>query len=176
MKIAILGFGKEGQSAYRYYDKAGNDITVHDNDSKIHLPNGTSAILGDDAFTELDSYGYDLLVRSPGLRIDKAQIKTPITTPTVEFMKVCPAEIIGVTGTKGKGTTATLIEQMLTESGQRTHLLGNIGAPALDELPNIKPSDLVVYEMSSFQLYDIQSSPHVAVCLFAQRPCRIPCS
>lgn len=166
MKIAILGFGKEGQSAYRYYDKAGNDITVHDNDSKIHLPNGTSAILGDDAFTELDSYGYDLLVRSPGLRIDKAQIKTPITTPTSEFMKVCPAEIIGVTGTKGKGTTATLIEQMLTESGQRTHLLGNIGAPALDELPNIKPSDLVVYEMSSFQLYDIQSSPHVAVCLF----------
>ncbi len=166
MKIAILGFGKEGQSAYRYYDKAGNDITVHDNDSKILLPNGTSAILGDDAFVELDSYGYDLLVRSPGLRIDKAQIKTPITTPTAEFMKLCPAEIIGVTGTKGKGTTATLIEQMLTESGQRTHLLGNIGAPALDELPNIKPSDLVVYEMSSFQLYDIQSSPHVAVCLF----------
>lgn len=166
MKIAILGFGKEGQSAYRYYDKAGNDITVHDNDSKIHLPNGTSAILGDDAFAELDSYGYDLLLRSPGLRIDKAQIKTPITTPTAEFMKLCPAEIIGVTGTKGKGTTATLIEQMLTESGQRTHLLGNIGAPALDELPNIKPSDVVVYEMSSFQLYDIQSSPHVAVCLF----------
>lgn len=166
MKIAILGFGKEGQSAYRYYDKAGHDITIHDNDSKIHLPSGTQAVLGDTALNDLDSYGYDLIARSPGLRIDKTQIKTPITTPTAEFMKVCPAEIIGVTGTKGKGTTATLIEQMLTESGQRTHLLGNIGTPALDELPNIKPSDLVVYEMSSFQLYDIQSSPHVAVCLF----------
>ncbi len=166
MKIAILGFGKEGESAYHYYNKPNNDITIHDNNSKIQLPSGARAVLGEDAFNDLDSYGYDLLVRSPGLRIDISQIKTAATTPTNEFMKVCPAEIIGITGTKGKGTTATLIDQMLTQSGHRTHLLGNIGAPALDELPNIKPSDLVVYEMSSFQLYDIQSSPHVAVCLF----------
>ncbi len=165
MKIAILGFGKEGQSAYRYYNKIDNDITIHDNDNQKQLPSGVQAVVGEGAFAELDSYSYDLLVRSPGLRIDRANIKTAITTPTAEFMKVCPAEIIGVTGTKGKGTTATLIEHILTESGQRTHLLGNIGAPALDELPNIEPSDVVVYEMSSFQLYDIQASPHVAVCL-----------
>lgn len=165
MKIAILGFGKEGESAYRYYNTTDNVITIHDNDSQKQLPSDAQSLVGDDAFADLDSYGYDLLVRSPGLRIDSTNISTPVTTPTAEFMKACPAEIIGVTGTKGKGTTATLIEHILIESGRRTHLLGNIGAPALDELPNIEPSDVVVYEMSSFQLHDIQSSPHVAVCL-----------
>ena len=165
MKIAILGFGKEGQSAFRFFNKPENEIFVHDNDLNAELPEDVEFVLGENAFNNLDSYGYDLLVRSPGLRLIEETINTPITTPTNEFFKNCKADIIGVTGTKGKGTTCTLISEILIESGRKTHLVGNIGAPALDELDSIEKNDIVVYEMSSFQLYDIQKSPHVAVCL-----------
>lgn len=165
MKIAILGYGREGQSAYRYWNKPENELVVHDNNSKLELEAGIQAVLGAGAFIDLDSHKYDLLVRSPGLRLDFDKIKTPITTLTNEFMKQCPAEIIGITGTKGKGTTSTLIYEILTLAGYKTHLLGNIGTPALDILSQISKDDLVVYEMSSFQLFDIASSPHVAVCL-----------
>ena len=165
MKIAILGYGKEGQSAYRHFNNLENEIFIHDNNLDIELPEDVECVLGKDAFVNLDNYGYDLLVRSPGLRIIEDTLDTPVTTPTNEFLKACKAEIIGVTGTKGKGTTCTLISQILIESGRKVHLLGNIGAPALDELASIKENDLVVYEMSSFQLFDIQKSPHVAVCL-----------
>jgi UDP-N-acetylmuramoylalanine--D-glutamate ligase len=165
MKIAILGFGKEGQSAYRYFDKPENEIFIHDNNLDVELPEDVESVLGEDAFINLDSYKYDLLVRSPGLRLSEETISTQITTPTNEFFKACKAEIIGVTGTKGKGTTCTLISEILIETGRKVHLLGNIGAPALDELDSIDKDDLVVYEMSSFQLFDIQKSPHVAVCL-----------
>jgi len=165
MKIAILGFGREGQSAYQYWDKPENQITIHDNNSNLQLPADAESVLGDGAFEALDSYGYDLMVRTPGLRLDFAKIKTPITTVTNEFIKKCPAPIIGVTGTKGKGTTATLIYEILSRAGYQSHLLGNIGMPALDELSNINAQDVVVYEMSSFQLFDVTTSPHVAVCL-----------
>ncbi|MCX6804896.1 MAG: UDP-N-acetylmuramoyl-L-alanine--D-glutamate ligase [Patescibacteria group bacterium] len=165
MKIAILGYGKEGQSAFRHWSKSSNEITIHDNDLNKNIPKGVASVLGPDALMGLDNYGYQLLVRSPGLRIQTSSIKTPITTPTNEFLQSCKAPIIGVTGSKGKGTTATLVYKILRQAGITAHLLGNIGTPALDELQNIKSSDVVIYEMSSFQLYDVDSSPQVAVCL-----------
>lgn len=164
MKIAILGFGKEGESAFRYWDHQDNQIVIHDNNEHIKTPEGASIVSGQNAFVDLDKYQYDLLVRSPGLRLSEG-ISTPVTTPTKEFMRHCPAPIIGVTGTKGKGTTATLIAKILTIAGRKVHLLGNIGNPALDELSKVRPDDIVVFEMSSFQLFDIDMSPHVAVCL-----------
>ena len=165
MKIAILGFGREGQSAFNYWSDSKNQITIHDNNSGLQLPSEAKAVLGNSAFENLDNYGYDLMVRTPGLRLDFDSIKTPITTGTNEFLDKCPCPVIGVTGTKGKGTTATLIFEILSRAGYRSHLLGNIGVPALDELPNIRQQDFVVYEMSSFQLFDVTQSPHVAVCL-----------
>ncbi len=164
MKIAILGFGKEGESAFRYWSRQSNDITIHDNDLNKETPEGVETVLGNEALLNLDDYDYDLMVRSPGLRVPEG-LNTPIITPTEEFMQRCPAPIIGVTGTKGKGTTATLISEILSGAGKKVHLLGNIGTPALDELGKIKPADIVVYEMSSFQLFDINVSPHIAVCL-----------
>lgn len=165
MKIGILGFGREGESAYRHWKDQASEIVVHDNNTELNLPDGVGSVLGANALADLDSYGYDLIVRSPGLRLDSTGLKTPITTGTNEFLKKCPAKVIGVTGTKGKGTTSTLIYEILCLAGYKAHLLGNIGSPALDELPNIKKDHVVVYEMSSFQLYDIKKSPDVAVCL-----------
>ena len=135
MKIAILGFGREGQSAFNYWSDSKNQITIHDNNSGLQLPSEAKAVLGNSAFENLDNYGYDLMVRTPGLRLDFDSIKTPITTGTNEFLDKCPCPVIGVTGTKGKGTTATLIFEILSRAGYRSHLLGNIGVPALDELP-----------------------------------------
>ena len=165
MKIAILGFGREGKAAYDYWMGDGNEIVIHDNNESLDLPDDARSVLGKEAFDNLDQYNYDLIVRSPGMRVVLGSIKTPITTSTSEFIKKCEAPIIGVTGSKGKGTTSTLIYKILQESGYNSHLVGNIGTPALDELKNIKSKDIVVYEMSSFQLYDIDTSPHVAVCL-----------
>ena len=66
MKIAILGFGKEGESAFRYWSRQSNDITIHDNDLNKDVPEGVETVLGNEALQNLDDYGYDLMVRSPG--------------------------------------------------------------------------------------------------------------
>ena len=170
MKIAIIGFGVEGQAAYNYW-RNGNDITVCDKKADVQLPPDVTGQLGDGYLENLEQF--DLIVRSPFVRPDalinaaSTDIIPRITSNTNEFMRVCPSRnIIGVTGTKGKGTTSTLIAKMLEAAGKRVHLGGNIGVPALSMLANnITPDDWVVLELSSFQLIDLKQSPHLAVCL-----------
>lgn len=168
MKIAILGFGVEGQSAFKYWLQQTTDITIHDQNPNTDVPLGSKSVLGPEAYNNLDQYGYDFIVRSPGSRIDRQSLSTLVTTPTAEFFEKCPVPIIGVTGTKGKGTTSALINEILMAAGKATHLLGNIGTPALDMLEQIKPGDYVVFELSSFQLIDLPLSPHVAVHLMLE--------
>jgi UDP-N-acetylmuramoylalanine--D-glutamate ligase len=170
MKIAILGYGAQGRSAYDYW-RAGNEITVCDGNEQIALPDDVERRLGPDHLKDLDEF--DLIVRSPIVHPrDIAAANSPaildkVTTVTNEFFRVCPTKnIIGVTGTKGKGTTSTLIAKMLEAAGKQVHLGGNIGIPPLDLLgDDVGPDDWVVLELANFQLIDLKYSPHIAVCL-----------
>ncbi len=126
--------------------------------------------------------GFEVVFRTPGLPYNSPAIQqalakgTKIYSQTKLFFDLCPAKIIGVTGTKGKGTTATLIYRILdaalrpSASGGRdqdskVYLAGNIGKDPFEFLDELKPADLVVLELSSFQLQDLHKSPHVAVVL-----------
>jgi UDP-N-acetylmuramoylalanine--D-glutamate ligase len=164
MKIAIAGYGLEGRANLDYFRGKfpEAEFTIFDENSNLDdVPAGVEMVLGDDAFGQIT--GFDLVIRTAGLAPRKIAQADKHWSSTREFFEECPAEIIGVTGTKGKGTTASFIAAILRAAGQKVHLLGNIGVPALEILPKITANDVVVYELSSFQLWDIEQSPHVAV-------------
>lgn len=160
-KVAILGFGVEGRAAWRYFHEQGAAITILDQKQPTDVPAGVQVEVGPDIFER--AMGYDVVVRTPSIRPDRIKTDGEITSGTKEFFKVCPVPIIGVTASKGKGTIATLIAKMLTASGVTSYLGGNIGIPMLELLPVIKQGDVVVLELSSFQLWDLTQSPHIAV-------------
>ena len=164
MKIAIAGFGVEGQSNYAYWAKdPSNDITIVDENEHTEAPEGVALITGPDAFKKLN--GFDLVVRTAGLSPYEITTDGKIWSATNEFFAQCPAPIVGVTGTKGKGTTSSMLASMFKASGKKTWLVGNIGIPSLEVLAQVQPGDVVVYELSSFQLWDVEQSPDVAVVL-----------
>jgi len=162
-----LGFGREGKSVLKFlkrnpaYKKAA--ITILDQK------------LNKDYLKNLDSF--DLVFRSPGVPYNLPEIKAALkkgvkfSSSTKLFFDLCQSSIIGITGTKGKGTTSTLLYQILKnwqksvspKQRRRILLAGNIGKPALEILPKINKRALVVLELSSFQLQDLQKSPQVAV-------------
>ena len=170
MKIAIIGYGSQGRSAYEYWRENG-EVTVCDQKENTAVPTDVHTQFGPDYLSALDQY--DLIVRSPSIHprdivaANSEAILAKVTTVTNEFMRVCPTKnIIGVTGTKGKGTTSTLIAHMLASAGKTVHLGGNIGIPPLELLKqNIQSDDWVVLELANFQLIDLHHSPHIGVCL-----------
>lgn len=167
MRVAIIGYGVEGQAALRYFGERGEQLTVFDENAAVKkkMPAGVEF---KHATTNFLANGFDIVVRSPAVRPDKIITDGTRTSVTQLFLENCPAPIIGVTGTKGKGTTASLIFEILKAAGKRVHLAGNIGRPAIDLLPDVSPRDIVVLELSSFQLWDVTISPQTAVVLMME--------
>ncbi len=170
MKLALVGYDVEGQASYRYFASLADEIVIFDEaeSPRAAPPEGTKVICGPQALESLKSMSFDKVIRTPSLAPAKLRGVLNVTTATKEFFTSCPAPIIGVTGTKGKGTTCSLIARMLEAAGKKVWLVGNIGKPALDVLNDIKPEHIVVYELSSFQLWDLDQSPHVAVVLMIE--------
>ncbi|MBI2621446.1 MAG: UDP-N-acetylmuramoyl-L-alanine--D-glutamate ligase [Candidatus Levybacteria bacterium] len=153
-KIAVIGEGLEGKSSASYLRKQGAEVTILDIKQ------------GKDYLKDLDKY--DLIVRSPGIKLSKIEKLVPkdkITSQAKLFFDLAKGAIIGVTGTKGKGTTASLIYEMLKTSGKDAYLGGNIGVPPFEFLDKLNKESWVVLEISSFQLQDLKKSPHIAVVL-----------
>lgn len=169
MQVAIIGFGVEGRSALHYWQDQGANVTVCDQDTTITLPTHVSGQLGGGYLTNLDKF--DIVVRSAGIHPDVILQENPtigpkLTTIINEFVRVCPTpHIIGITGTKGKGTTSTLTATMLEAAGFKVFLGGNIGRSPLDFLAQISPDDWVVLELSSYQLHDFHERIPLAACL-----------
>lgn len=169
-KVGILGYGREGQSVARYLAKHGINPVLFDSNPKNVEQSQLEYYTGPSYLSELPKV--DVLFRSPGIwRLQKELINFEasggvITSQTIFFFENAPAIIIGVTGTKGKGTTTSLAYNIAKNSDKSCYLTGNIGlTEPLDFLDNLKPTDLVYYELSSFQLQDLQHSPHVGVIL-----------
>ena len=169
MKIAILGFDVEGRASFDYFASKGHDVSIRDRNSEAVVPENIESLLGDAYLNDLDQY--DLLVRTPGLHPSKIlesnpNVKDKITTHVNEFFSSCPTKnIIGVTGTKGKGTTSTLITKLLEAFGKQVKLGGNLGLPPLTFIDSLSSDSWVVLELSNFQLIDLKYSPYIAVCL-----------
>lgn len=168
LKVAIIGFGSEGLSAYKYFLNQGADITIYDEQANPMqaVPPGIKFISGPNCFADLT--GFDKVIRFPAIAPNRFKTDGERSSLTIEFIKACPAPVIGVTGSKGKGTTSSLIHLILENAGIRSHLAGNIGVPALDILPDVRPTDVVVLELSSFQLWDWHQSPAVGVVLMVE--------
>lgn len=178
-KIAILGFGSEGQAILNYLLKNGISTAILDEAPPDKLDNdklqnlnslGLETNFGPDAFKNLNKF--DVVFRSPGVMrlrpelISAEQNGVVITSQVKWFFEHCPGKIIGVTGTKGKGTTSALIQAMLQTAGKNSYLTGNIGkTEPLDIVDNLGQDDWIVYELSSFQLQDLDISPHIGIVL-----------
>ena len=171
MNIAIVGFGLQGRSVYEFYKSKNNQITICDKVTPDDLPSDVETQIGEGYLNRLDRF--ELIFRSPSVHPDQIvkynnrDILTKVTSNTNEFMRLVPTKnVIGITGTKGKGTTSVLIYKMLQAMNKRVHLGGNFGVPPLDLLrENIGPDDYVVLELANFQLIDLKYSPHLGVCL-----------
>lgn len=164
-KILILGFGREGKSTYNYIRKhlPNKVLTIADkNKTEIDDAN-VSIVYGDDYLNCLCDF--DIVFKSPGIAFledDMYPETTEITCQTDMFLRFCKPVVVGITGSKGKTTTSTLIYEMLKAGGVNTCLIGNIGVPVFekaDEDENL----VAVIEMSSHQLEFTKASPHVAV-------------
>jgi UDP-N-acetylmuramoylalanine--D-glutamate ligase len=159
-KVAIVGYGVEGKSAHHYFAARDAKITIFDEKRPPGVVEGTEVRVGPFG----DFTGYDLVVRSPSIQPDRIHTNGRVTSVTKEFFAEFGTErIIGITASKGKGTTASLVYEMLKAAGKRVHLAGNIGVPALDVLAEAREGDYVVLELSSFQLWDLSQSPHIAI-------------
>lgn len=171
--ICILGFGMEGKSTYNFIRRHLSDkfITIIDkkdvsnldlikNDKYINI------IHGENYLDNLDKY--DLIIKTPGISfkdMDITNIKNKITSQLELILEVFKNNIIGITGTKGKSTTSSLIYKILSDQGKDVYLLGNISIPIFDDIEKYDENTILVIEMSALQLEFVELSPHIGIIL-----------
>jgi UDP-N-acetylmuramoylalanine--D-glutamate ligase len=173
-RICLLGFGIENRALLDFLilKKVKCEIMISDANAvgtgHALFPSNVKIITGKNYDKNLDQF--DIIFRIAGYplfskELLKAKKKgVAISSATKLFFDLCPTKnIIGVTGTKGKGTTSSLIAHILKSSKKRVFFGGNIGTPMFSFLNKIKQSDYVVLELSSFQLEDLEVSPHISV-------------
>lgn len=174
-RIAIMGIGVSNTPLIEKMLEARLDVTAFDKRQRsafggqieVLEEKGLHVCLGPDYLDHLS--GSDVIFRTPGMRPDLPQILSAVeqgaelTSEMEVFMSLCPCRIVAVTGSDGKTTTTTIIAGLLKASGYRTFVGGNIGHPLLCEVDQIQPDDIVVLELSSFQLMTMRQSPAVAV-------------
>ncbi len=164
-KILILGFGREGKSTYNYIRKhlPEKHLTIGDMNKPVIEDNNVSIVYGENYLECLGDY--DIVFKSPGIAFLDDNMypeTTEITCQTDMFLRFSKPTVVGVTGSKGKTTTSTLIYEMLKAGGVNTCLIGNIGVPVFEKADEDE-SLVAVIEMSSHQLEFTTASPHVAV-------------
>lgn len=171
--IAILGFGAEGKSTYsfiRRYLKM-QKITIIDksdirNVDLIRNDNNLDFEVGDDYLSNLSKY--DLIIKTPGISFKDIEYKSfenRITSQLELMLEVNKKNVIGITGTKGKSTTSSLIYNILKANDKDCYLLGNIGIPLFDQIEKYSDDTILVIEMSSHQLEFVKNSPRLGIIL-----------
>ena len=166
-RIAIIGIGVSNLPLLDYlYDLGCNVEIFSDNKIETDLSKYNYPV-HEDGLKEL--VGFDIIFRSPGCLPTRSEIVKEkergcyITTEVEEVIKLCPCKVIGVTGSDGKTTTTTLINLVLRSSGYKTFLGGNIGTPLFTKIKDMTKDDVVVLELSSFQLMGMDVSPDISV-------------
>lgn len=172
-RVAVIGAGVSNMPLVTLLRQAGLSVTVHDKKTADGLGAqyaqltalGARTVLGDGY---LDSLDEDIVFRTPGLHPEHPALQAvrarggEVTSEMELFFRVCPCKIIGITGSDGKTTTTTLVYEFLKHAGHTCHLGGNIGKPLLPEVREMRPDDLAVVELSSFQLMGMRYSPSIA--------------
>ena len=172
-RVAVIGAGVSNMPLVTLLRQAGLSVTVHDKKTADGLGAqyaqltalGARTVLGDGY---LDSLDEDIVFRTPGLHPEHPALQAvrarggEVTSEMELFFRVCPCKIIGITGSDGKTTTTTLVYEFLMHAGHTCHLGGNIGKPLLPEVRGMRPDDLAVVELSSFQLMGMRYSPSIA--------------
>lgn len=171
-KILILGFGREGKSTYNLIRSIDPSITIgiadlkEITDEKVLYDNNVVLHIGDNYLDSCSSY--DVIVKGPGVIIKdylQEEIRNRITCQTDLFVKFCNAKMIGITGTKGKSTTSSLMYHILKNIGKKTVLMGNIGIPVFDTIDDIDDDTICVMELGCHQLEYMKNSPNISVIL-----------
>ena len=160
-RILVLGFGREGKSTLRFLKKylPEAEVAVADRNEMEDVQFfGTSYLEA--------MYGFDVVIKTPGISLKDFDTRgVEITSQTDLFLSQFHNQTIGISGTKGKSTTTSLIYHLLKSSGRDAILTGNIGIPCFDVMEDIKPESIVVYELSAHQLEYVHNSPKVGVLL-----------
>jgi len=173
-RVTVIGIGISNRPLITMLTEAGAIVTACDKKTREALGSiydeltalGVTLSLGEGYLDDIDA---EIVFRTPGMRYDhpalvKAQASGAVVTSEMQvFFELCPATIIGITGSDGKTTTTTLICKLLTLAGKRVYLGGNIGEPLLPRLFGMTKEDFCVVELSSFQLHTMTRSPHISV-------------